>query len=284
MARDTDGIIQDKFAENGDVSLGDLVIKDGWPLSYSTPGGKNPQRLQFNQLYKNLFALAKEINQKGPFLEYDATIDYAINAVITATDSNQYRALAANGPATSVVSPIGNPATWVAIFDAITTLFDDSGVGYTAANVQIALQEVIKRANQTGTQALTTITGHDKAAHDALDIDAETLGGAAYETSNKSADGSFTSGAFRFTRIGNLVSISFGNLGHASTSAPSTLDGFLPASFRPSDQVTAAYLAGADLRTVSVTASGQIILGYRDTDGVLANNVNSGTGTISYSI
>lgn len=34
------------------------------------------------------------------------------------------------------------------------------------------------RANHTGTQALSTITGHDKAAHDALGIDADTVDGA----------------------------------------------------------------------------------------------------------
>jgi hypothetical protein len=35
----------------------------------------------------------------------------------------------------------------------------------------------LDRANHTGTQTLGTITGHDKAAHDALDIDADTLDG-----------------------------------------------------------------------------------------------------------
>lgn len=35
----------------------------------------------------------------------------------------------------------------------------------------------LARVNHTGTQALTTITGHDKAAHDALNIDADTLDG-----------------------------------------------------------------------------------------------------------
>ena len=35
----------------------------------------------------------------------------------------------------------------------------------------------LDRTNHSGTQALGTITGHDKAAHDALDIDADTLDG-----------------------------------------------------------------------------------------------------------
>lgn len=112
MARDPDAIIQEIFAASGDVGLGDLIIDEGWPIAYSTPGGKDPQRLQFNQLYKNLFALAKEINQKGPFLEYTAIIDYAVNAGVIGSDGALYRAIAANGPGTIVVDPVGNPATW----------------------------------------------------------------------------------------------------------------------------------------------------------------------------
>lgn len=108
MARDTDGIIQEKFAENGDVSLGDLVLTDGWPLSYSTPGGKNPQRLQFNQLYQNLFALGKEINQKGPFLEYSSTITYKIYAQIIVSGI-VYISLENDNLDND---PLGNPAKW----------------------------------------------------------------------------------------------------------------------------------------------------------------------------
>ncbi|MCK5133237.1 MAG: hypothetical protein KAR40_13930 [Candidatus Sabulitectum sp.] len=104
MARDTDGIIQEKFAASGDVGLGDLVIDDGWPIAYSTPGGKNPQRLQFNQLYRNLFALAKELNQKGPFLEYSALITYAEGARVIVS-GNIMRSLSGgnlnNDPASS---------------------------------------------------------------------------------------------------------------------------------------------------------------------------------------
>src|SRR5690606_18389787 len=40
------------------------------------------------------------------------------------------------------------------------------------------LAYLLARANHTGTQALSTISGHDKEAHDELDIDAATVGGA----------------------------------------------------------------------------------------------------------
>ena len=39
------------------------------------------------------------------------------------------------------------------------------------------VSDVLARANHTGTQPLSTITGHDKAAHDLLGIDADTLDG-----------------------------------------------------------------------------------------------------------
>lgn len=108
MARDTDGIIQIKFAGTGDVGLGDLVITEGWPIIYSTPGGTFPQRVQFNQLLRFLFALAVEINQDGPFLDYNNTINYNPNAGVVGSDNIRYRCLIANGPASSVVNPVGD--------------------------------------------------------------------------------------------------------------------------------------------------------------------------------
>lgn len=65
----------------------------------------------------------------------------------------------------------------------ITATYDD-----TAGTIALAvtdspllggatLAQVRDRSTHSGTQALTTITGHDKAAHDALNIDAATLDG-----------------------------------------------------------------------------------------------------------
>lgn len=148
MPRDPDGIIQEKFAGAGDVGIGDVVITEGWPLAYSTPGGKDPQRLQFNQLYRWLFALAVEINQKGPYLDYNATIDYAINAGVIGSDGRVYKALAANGPGTSVVDPVGNPATWLDVFTADGVSFDDSNVPFTAAQIQTAIEKGRRSKNR----------------------------------------------------------------------------------------------------------------------------------------
>lgn len=114
MTRDADGIVQTKYANSGDVGLGGLDLNELWPIAYSTPGGTFPQRIQFNQLFRYLSALAVEINQKGPFLEYNNTIDYAINASAIGSDGGRYRALIINGPASSIVNPVGDSTgTWI---------------------------------------------------------------------------------------------------------------------------------------------------------------------------
>lgn len=142
MARDPDAIIQEKFAGAGDVGIGDVIITEGWPIAYSTPGGKDPQRLQFNQLYRWLFALGVEINQKGPYLDYDATIDYGVNAGVVASDNRIYKALVPNGPSTIVVDPIGNPTEWFDVFSGLGVSIDDSTLPYTATNVQEAFEAI----------------------------------------------------------------------------------------------------------------------------------------------
>lgn len=45
---------------------------------------------------------------------YQVDIDYPIDSYAKGSDGLIYRALAANGPASSVVDPVGNPATWEA--------------------------------------------------------------------------------------------------------------------------------------------------------------------------
>ena len=114
MARDVDGIIQKKFANSGDVGLEGLDLDIGWPISYSTAGGDFPKRIQFNQLFRYLFALGKEINQGGPFLAYSALIDYKVFADVTGSNGVIYSCLIANGPSSVPVDPVGDlTGTWV---------------------------------------------------------------------------------------------------------------------------------------------------------------------------
>lgn len=116
MSRDPDAIIKIKFANVGDVGLGGLDLNELWEITYSTPGGLFPQRIQFNQLFRYLSALGVEINEQGPFLDYDGVDptapDYKIGSIIRGTDLKLYECLIPNGPGSTIVSPIGNPLTW----------------------------------------------------------------------------------------------------------------------------------------------------------------------------
>jgi len=129
MSRDADGIIKQKYAESGDVGLGGLDIEELWPISYSTPGGPFPQRIQFNQLFRYLSALGVELNSKGPFLDWDGTDpegpDYEIGAGVKGSDSDFYICKIANGPASTIVDPVGDSTgTWV----TASSIFGESGL------------------------------------------------------------------------------------------------------------------------------------------------------------
>ncbi|MCK5614351.1 hypothetical protein KAR91_71455 [Candidatus Pacearchaeota archaeon] len=159
MSRDIDAIIQQKYAESGDVGLGGLDLEELWPVSYSTPGGAFPQRIQFNQLFRYLSALGVEINQKGPFLEYSALIDYEIGVVVTGSDGRRYQAEIANGPASSIVDPVGDVSgTWGNYSNAIGTFTIDVSTSGAQAITGVGFKPtaVIFIGNISGTGASTT--------------------------------------------------------------------------------------------------------------------------------
>ena len=121
MARDSDGIFTEKWADGGDTGepLG-LDRSEGWPIAYSQPGGNYPTRLLFNLLFLELSALAIELNQNGVGLEYDISIDYVAKAIVRGSDGNRYIATSANGPATAVKDPVGDTTgTWEQIIETI---------------------------------------------------------------------------------------------------------------------------------------------------------------------
>ena len=109
MARDSDGIFTEKWADGGDTGepLG-FDRNEGWPISYSQPGGNHPTRLLFNLLFLELSALAIELNQNGAGLEYNATIDYIAKAIVRGSDGDYYIAASVNGPTTAVKNPVGD--------------------------------------------------------------------------------------------------------------------------------------------------------------------------------
>lgn len=73
----------------------------GWPADFATPGGRQPTREVFNQLFRELSALGHEINTRG-LLDWDAGVDYEHPAFVRGSDGIVY---------TSVQTTSGNDPT-----------------------------------------------------------------------------------------------------------------------------------------------------------------------------
>jgi len=119
MARDSDSLLITKWAVSGDTETPEsagLDRDEGWPVAYSQPGGNNPEREVFNELYKEHSAMLVELNKGGGFLEWDSTtIDYEIGASVKGSDDNLYFATAVSGPATATKDPTtgaNRPGFW----------------------------------------------------------------------------------------------------------------------------------------------------------------------------
>lgn len=112
------------FARDGDKTAipdtvqpgGEISYPEGWTADYEAeqgvdPNAKDVDRQKENQFKFDISEAMKEVQERG-ILPYRADVDYPVDAVVTASDSSQYIAIAANGPATSVIDPVGNPGTW----------------------------------------------------------------------------------------------------------------------------------------------------------------------------
>ena len=92
MVRDADAKQIAKWAASGDVATPEsrgLARATGWPSSYSQTGGNLPSREVFNQLLRELTALAVELNTRG-MLDWDSGITYVHPAFVVGTDGNLY--------------------------------------------------------------------------------------------------------------------------------------------------------------------------------------------------
>ncbi len=98
----------------------------------------------------------------------DTLVDGATNHVFTAADDTKLGGIEAGATGDQTAAEI--LAALITVDGAGSTLDADFVDGASAADLRA-------RSSHTGTQALGTITGHDKAAHDALGIDAATLEG-----------------------------------------------------------------------------------------------------------
>lgn len=126
MARDSDSLLNEKWADGGDTSTPEsegLDRNEGWDISFSTPGGPAPQRTVYNELFKEITAMLVEINSKGGFLDYDSTtINYVVGAGVKGSDNVLYFATAVNGPATVTKDPTvgaNRPGFWISFDEKV---------------------------------------------------------------------------------------------------------------------------------------------------------------------
>ena len=107
-----------KWADSGDRTDPDsttltppLSRATGWPASFSSESGNTPRREVVNQLFREVTGAVVDMIQQG-ILEYDDGVDYVAGAFCQ-FEGDPYKAVTANGPSTSTVSP-GDDAqtTW----------------------------------------------------------------------------------------------------------------------------------------------------------------------------
>ncbi len=113
------------FAEAGDKSAvpnptqpsGVISYTEGWGPDYELdqagPGSpKDVDRQAMNQLGYNITSLLQELQENGLPI-YDATYNYPVDGYTIGSDGIIYRSAIINGPATSVVDPVGDlSGTW----------------------------------------------------------------------------------------------------------------------------------------------------------------------------
>ena len=66
-----------------------LTRAQGWTSQWSQSGGEYPSREVFNQMFRELSALAVELNQRG-LLEWDTSLTYRHPAVVMGSNGVLY--------------------------------------------------------------------------------------------------------------------------------------------------------------------------------------------------
>ena len=98
VTRDSDALLIEKWAATGDVATPEsqgLSRDTGWGSSYSTPGGDVPEREVFNQMFRELTALAVELNTHG-LLVWNGAISYVHPTMVFGSDNLAYASVRDN--------------------------------------------------------------------------------------------------------------------------------------------------------------------------------------------
>jgi len=133
VARDERGIIQQIFADTGDVAEPTFDFAEGWPVAYAQAGGQTPEREVFNRLFQRLFALGYDVTRFGGALPWDVAINYALNALVSGSDGKMYLGKQASGPDADVgaVDPVEDieRACWGPITADLAEYLQNADIG-----------------------------------------------------------------------------------------------------------------------------------------------------------
>lgn len=94
------------------------------------------------------------------------------------------------------------------------------------------------------------------------------------------------SGTLYISKIGNIVTLSWGSLTHSSNYAPETGSSFIPVGYRPVVSVTTVYRASpvgdSGILNLEILNTGLLRFTYRDWAGATLYKTATGSGTVSW--
>jgi len=112
------------FANSGDKTSipdasqpsGSVSFENGWTPDYEKDQATDPDAKDVSRQNENYFKFSvtealKELQEYG-YKPYSDLVNYPVNAVVF-KNGIRYECLIANGPASTVVDPVGNPDTWL---------------------------------------------------------------------------------------------------------------------------------------------------------------------------
>lgn len=107
--------------------------------------------------------------------------------------------------------------------------------------------------------------------------------GRSHYTETKALDTDFTAGNLHMVRSGNVVTLTFSAVTHASDASVNSSSGFIPTAYRPpQDQVVAVYASATTIQNFYVNSSGLIQILYRNYSGTLTAQTNGVPCSITF--
>jgi hypothetical protein len=101
-------------------------------------------------------------------------------------------------------------------------------------------------------------------------------------TTISAVSGDFTAGTIHLCRVGNQVVMQWDGAACVSKTQAESLDGIIPAAYRPVAQAQTAYSAATVVKTMSIQTTGKIISSHRDWSGLPVTSSVINNGSIAF--